>query len=87
MRKKKALIVGGSGQIGLYLSKYLLKKNYLVYVTTRNLKKNPTTAVIAINQGQLLPRYFFEVRVRILVGHIKTHYIICTDHRLNYRLP
>jgi len=40
MRKKKALIVGGSGQIGLYLSKYLLKKNYLVYVTTGNLKKN-----------------------------------------------
>lgn len=39
MRKKKALIVGGSGQIGLYLSKYLLKKNYFVYVTTRKLKK------------------------------------------------
>ena len=39
MRKKKALIVGGSGQIGLYLSKYLLKKNYLVYVTTRKIKK------------------------------------------------
>jgi len=39
MRKKKALIVGGSGPIGLYLSKYLLKKNYLVYVTTRKIKK------------------------------------------------
>ena len=39
MRKKKTLIVGGSGQIGLYLSKYLLKKNYLVYVTTKKLKK------------------------------------------------
>ena len=40
MRKKKALIVGGTGQIGLYLSKYLLSKNYLVCVTTRKLKKN-----------------------------------------------
>ena len=40
MRKKKALIVGGTGQIGLYLSKYLLSKNYLVCITTRKLKKN-----------------------------------------------
>ena len=40
MRKKRALIVGGTGQIGLYLSKYLLSKNYLVCITTRKLKKN-----------------------------------------------
>ena len=40
MRKKKALIIGGTGQIGLYLSKYLLSKNYFVCITTRKLKKN-----------------------------------------------
>ena len=39
MSKKKALIVGGTGQIGLYLARYLLSKNYLIYITTRKLKK------------------------------------------------
>ena len=40
MKKKTALIVGGTGQIGLYLSKFLLSKNYLVFITTRKLKQN-----------------------------------------------
>ena len=36
---KKALIFGGTGQIGLYLSKFLISKNYKVFITTRLLKK------------------------------------------------
>ncbi len=37
--KKVALIIG-TGTIGAYLSKYLLKKNFDIFVTTRFLKKN-----------------------------------------------
>ena len=39
MNNKKALVVGGTGQIGLYLSKFLLTKKYLVFITTRGLKQ------------------------------------------------
>ena len=35
MGKKKALIFGVTGQDGAYLSKYLLKKNYIVYGVKR----------------------------------------------------
>ena len=38
--KKKALIIGISGQDGIYLSKILLSKNYNVYGITRGNKKN-----------------------------------------------
>ena len=40
---KIALIIGGTGQIGVYLANYLLKKNYKVFISTRkitNHKKN-----------------------------------------------
>jgi GDPmannose 4,6-dehydratase len=40
---KIALIIGGTGQIGVYLAKHLLKKNYKVFISTRkitNHKKN-----------------------------------------------
>ena len=40
---KIALIIGGTGQIGVYLAKQLLKKNYKVFISTRkitNHKKN-----------------------------------------------
>ena len=39
MIKKKAFIIGVTGQDGSYLSRYLLDKNYLVYGYTRSLKK------------------------------------------------
>jgi len=39
MKKKKAFIVGVSGQDGAYLSKYLYGKKYLVYGYTRSLSK------------------------------------------------
>jgi len=39
MQKKTALLVGGTGQIGLYLSKYLIKKKYKVFITSRKIKK------------------------------------------------
>jgi GDPmannose 4,6-dehydratase len=38
--KKKALIIGVSGQDGSLLADLLLKKNYKLYGTVRNLKKN-----------------------------------------------
>lgn len=39
MEKKISIIVGGSGQFGITLSKQLLKKNHIVVVTTRNIAK------------------------------------------------
>ena len=39
-KKKVALIVGGSGQFGLSLSNFLVKKNYKVNITTRNKAKH-----------------------------------------------
>ena len=38
--KKKIALIIGTGMLGAYLSKYLLKKKYSVFVTTRSLKKN-----------------------------------------------
>lgn len=39
MKKLVAIIVGGTGQFGIITSNLLLKKNYKVVVTTRNIKK------------------------------------------------
>ena len=36
MKKKISIIVGGSGQLGISLAKFLLKRNYQVIITTRN---------------------------------------------------
>jgi len=38
-KKKKVLIIG-TGMLGAYLSKYLLRKGYNIFVTSRSLKKN-----------------------------------------------
>ena len=38
MRKKKAIIIGGSGQLGISLSHRLLNKNFQVLITTRDIK-------------------------------------------------
>ena len=37
MKKKISIIVGGSGQLGICLTKQLLKKNYKVLITTINI--------------------------------------------------
>lgn len=37
MKVKKSIIVGGSGQLGICTSKFLLKKNQIVIITTRNI--------------------------------------------------
>jgi len=39
-KKQVALIVGGTGQFGLSLGNFLLKKNFEVNITTRNKEKN-----------------------------------------------
>ena len=38
MKDKISIIVGGSGQLGVYLSQYLLKKGHKIIITTRNIK-------------------------------------------------
>ena len=38
MKDKISIIAGGSGQFGVYLSKFLLKKGYKIIITTRNIK-------------------------------------------------
>ena len=39
MIKKKAFIIGVTGQDGSYMSKFLLDKNYTIFGFTRSLKK------------------------------------------------
>ena len=39
MKKKISIIVGGTGQFGISLSKILLKKKHNVIITTRNIKR------------------------------------------------
>jgi len=39
MKKIVAIIIGGTGQFGITISKKLLKKNYKVIITTRSKKK------------------------------------------------
>ncbi len=38
MKDKISIIAGGSGQFGVYLSQFLLKKGYKIIITTRNVK-------------------------------------------------
>ena len=38
MSKKKAIIIGGSGQLGISLLHKLLSKNFQVLITTRDIK-------------------------------------------------
>ena len=38
MKNKISIIAGGSGQLGVYLSQYLLKKGFKIIITTRNIK-------------------------------------------------
>ena len=38
MKDKISIIAGGSGQFGVYLSRFLLKKGYRVIITTRNVR-------------------------------------------------
>ena len=39
MKKYVAIIVGGTGQYGIFTSKLLLSKNYKVIITTRSIRK------------------------------------------------
>ena len=39
MKKPNAIIVGGTGQFGITLSKELIKKKFKVIITTRSLTK------------------------------------------------
>ena len=48
MSKKKAFIIGVTGQDGSYLSKLLIKKNYLVYGYSRSINKKNLKNLIRV---------------------------------------
>ena len=47
--KKKALIIGVTGQDGSLLAKYLLEKNYTVYGTSRDKERANINSLITLN--------------------------------------
>ena len=46
---KIALIIGGTGQIGVYLANHLLKKNYKVFISSRKITENKRNKFKIIN--------------------------------------
>ena len=46
---KKALIIGGTGQIGVYLANELLKKKYKVFISSRNITPRKINKYKVIN--------------------------------------
>ena len=74
---KTALIVGGTGQFGFYISKLLLKKNYKVYVSTRSFKNDK------LDKFRLLKKKIYFIKINILkkndiekkILKIRPHYI------------
>ena len=54
MNKSVAIIVGGTGQFGVILSKKLVKKNYKVIITTRSLAK--AKLIFKTNKSLLLKK-------------------------------
>ena len=47
--KKKALIIGITGQDGAFLAKFLLEKNYTVYGTSRDKERANINSLITLN--------------------------------------
>ena len=50
MKKKKAIIFGITGQDGAYLSRFLLKKNYIVHCVIRRSSSFNTSRIDDIYQ-------------------------------------
>ena len=59
MKKKIVIIVGGTGQFGITLTKSLLKKNEKVIITTRNIKR-------AKKKFQFLNKYLKIIKLNVL---------------------
>ena len=59
MKKKIVIIVGGTGQFGITLTKSLLKKNEKVIITTRNIKR-------AKKKFQFLNKYLKIMKLNVL---------------------
>ncbi len=59
MTKKKAFIIGVTGQDGSYMSKFLLDKNYSVFGFTRSLKKNNLSnlQILGVKKKIILKKY------------------------------
>ena len=64
MKKKVAIIVGGTGQFGIELSSLLIKKNYSVIITTRSIKKN--IHKLKKNDNLILKHLNIHVKSKIL---------------------
>ena len=59
MMKKKAFIIGVTGQDGSYMVKFLLNKNYSVFGFTRSLKKNnlKNLKILGVNNQINIKKY------------------------------
>ena len=72
MNKKKAFIIGVTGQDGSYLSRLLVKKNYIVHGYTRSKKKNNLKnlrKVEVINKIKI--KKYFDKKPSLIIKDIK----------------
>ena len=76
---KKALIIGGTGQIGVYLANQLLKNKCKVFITTRkitNQKKNKFKIINILKKINFVKLNLFKKKeVLKLIKKIKPNYI------------
>ncbi len=72
-KKNVALIVGGTGQFGISLSKYLLRKNFKIIITTRNNKKHRFDFKKKILIKKL--SIFQKKKIELLVTKEKPNYV------------
>ena len=72
-KKNVALIVGGTGQFGISLSKYLLRKNFKIIITTRNKRKQKFDFKKKILIKEL--SIFQKKKIELLVTKEKPDYI------------
>ena len=76
MKDKISIIAGGSGQLGVYLSQYLLEKGYKIIITTRNVKlakkkipfknRNLTLTKLNVLKKKEIERLILKYRPKII---------------------
>ena len=66
---KKALIIGGTGQIGVYLANQLLNKNYKVFISPRKITNQKKNKFKKLNYNSKYNS------METLINHFK-HYLI-----------
>lgn len=72
MNRKKAFIIGVTGQDGSYLSRLLINKNYLVYGYTRSKKKNNLKNLIKIEAiNKIKIKKYNDKNPNLIINDIK----------------